>query len=383
MTDPTQMEQDLARELRSVADALEIPPLPELPPTPARPATARRWPVLMAAAVVVLIVAGVAFAVARGQLGGDEIQPAPRPDTPTVVSDGPPEIPVIVDQKLYVDGEQVPGSWSFLRTSGETWVALRSDGDWWFGTDPTPQQIEATIDGEPALSPDGRYVAYLDSAQQTLVGFETSPGGEGFGSVGIDVGSRENGSLVTVRAVTDTGQVVAQGTRSAALWQPLEDGGGDTIDLTRTAPGIEIVGARPGGVIASDGAEGPQDGAFEAQIAADGTVTRGAALPAHDDLLTNPAGDAWVYTSPNSTQGDVFSLLTLQVGGTRAGDGTLEPPATATEGVDWGFATRQWLWESDDALIAPLLGTRENGEETSALARCSISLGRCVLIESP
>ena len=99
----------------------------------------------------------------------------------------------------------------------------------------------------PVLSPDGKYVGEVvdDNGQGTLSGFDTGAGGEGLGGVPIDLGDQQDGSAVRVRGVTDDGRVIAQGTKTAVLWLPLVDT--STVDLTRTAPGLQVLGNTPAG----------------------------------------------------------------------------------------------------------------------------------------
>ncbi len=72
------LEDDLRRELREVADRLQVPPRPALRQAPAR--SARSWRPLLVAAVVTLIVGMVAALAVYG--AGRSMQPA-VPPTPT------------------------------------------------------------------------------------------------------------------------------------------------------------------------------------------------------------------------------------------------------------------------------------------------------------
>ena len=74
------IEETLSRELREVADGLSVPALPPLPQEP--PRGARHWQPLLVAAAVVLVVAGAVAAVATDR-GGQEPDPAPPQPSPT------------------------------------------------------------------------------------------------------------------------------------------------------------------------------------------------------------------------------------------------------------------------------------------------------------
>ena len=234
------VEETLGRELREVAEDLHVPALPSLPQEPAR--APRHWQPLLVAAAVVLILAGAVTLVATTR-GGQEPQPAPpspsRTDSVERIPRTAPTVPYVLDQQLYVDGEQVPGTWWSVQSGEAGWLAQRTDYTWWWGRGPTANAIEGQLDVPPVLSPNGEYVGEVvdDNGQGVLSGFDTGFSGEGLGGVPVDLGSRADGSTVSVRAVTDDGRVIAQGTKTAVLWLPLVDN--STVDLTedRTGPG--------------------------------------------------------------------------------------------------------------------------------------------------
>src|SRR6476659_7015888 len=174
----TDVEETLSRELREVADALPVPPMPELPEQAPRPP--RHWQPL--------VVAG-AFVALAGTRGGHDPQPAPpapsRTDSDRPIPTSAPTVPYVLDQKLYVDGTQVPGTWWSVQSGGVGWLALRADNTWWWGRGAEPTAIEAQLDMPPVLSPDGKYVGEVvdDNGRGTLSGFDTGASGEGLGGV--------------------------------------------------------------------------------------------------------------------------------------------------------------------------------------------------------
>lgn len=371
------VEETLGRELREVADGLHVPAMPQLPQEP--PRAQPHWQPRLVAAAVALIVAGTVAVVATTR-GGEELKPAPpspsRTESVVRISTTAPTVPYVLDQRLYVDGEQVPGSWWSVRVGDAAWLALRTDNTWWWGRGPEPNEITGQHDVPPVLSPNGRYVAEarIEHGKGVLTGFDTSIGGEQLGGVPVDLGDPQNGSAVTIRAVTNDGQVIVQGANTSLLWLPLA--GNDVIDLTVTAPGQQILGSTPAGLIVTDGAGGATDGAggepYLAKISDAGELTRIGAIPAHDDVVVSPGARWLAWTAPNTTRGDVTSIPALEA---QTVDGTQQATLTAPAG--WEFRVREWMWEDDDHLIAPVVG-----DGSDRMARCSAQLARCVLIDT-
>jgi hypothetical protein len=377
-------EETLGRELREVADGVQVPAMPVLPVEPS--SGLRRWraPLLVAAAVVV--VAGV---VAVATSGRDTHQPNPGPSpTPTVTvtpSETPadvtipttaPTAPYVLDQRLYVGGTQVPGTWWSVRAGGSAWIAIRTDNTWWWGRGPQAHEITGLNDAPPVISPNGRYVAEtrIENGHGVVSGFDTRLGGEGLGSVPIDLGDQQDGSAVRVRAVTDDGLVIAQGTNTSLLWLPLAGNG--TVDLTVTAPDQQFLGNTPAGLVVTDGSQGAVDATegdpYLAEISDAGELQRIGGVPPHDDLLVTPGATWLAWTPPGSTSGDVTSISSLKV---ESIDGTQRLTLAAPDG--WGFMVREYAWEDDDHLVSPVVG-----DEGERMARCSVEAGRCVLIHA-
>ncbi|MFY9913278.1 MAG: hypothetical protein WAK18_01330, partial [Nocardioidaceae bacterium] len=118
-----ELEDILTDELREVSDGLQVPPMPaDLIANEAPPQTTRRWRSGLVAAAIVLIV-GVTTLVLHERQDSD-IQPAPpspspttpantdlspRPESIASIPTTEPTVAYIVDQRLYVDGHEVPG----------------------------------------------------------------------------------------------------------------------------------------------------------------------------------------------------------------------------------------------------------------------------------
>jgi hypothetical protein len=376
------VEETLGRELYEVADSLQIPPMPQLQ-GPAR--VKRNWQPMLVAAAVVLIIAGAVAVVATSR-GDQKLEPAPPPPSPspsrteptTRLSDVRPALPFVLDQRLYVDGEQVPGTWWSVRSGANGWLALRTDNTWWWGRGAEPNEIAGAHDVPPVISPNGEYIAEVrtENGEGVLTGFDTTAGGGPLGSVPIDLGDRQDGSAVSIRAVTNDGKVIAQGTNTSLLWLPLA--GDVTVDLSETAPGQQILGSAADGLVVTDGAGGVIDGAggepYLAEISEAGELTPISAIPAHDDVLVSPGAEWLVWTEPGTMGGEVTSVSMLEV---QTVDGTQRATLSAPDG--WGFRVRSWMWEGEDHVVSPVVRDGEGGER---MARCSVQPARCVLIRT-
>lgn len=383
----TELENVLARELHEVADGVRVPPMPALPTTEAPPAN-RRWQPLLVAAAAVLIV-GVA-ALVLSQRDGGSVEPAPpgptritdpaAPDDATI-STAMPTVPFIVDGRLYVDGAEVPGErWWGLQSHAGVWLATQgSSGSWWWGGPGVDGgQLEGQFDQPPVLSPNGGYVAYVDvsSGRAEVNGFTTDPSGEGFGLPLTGLPAVEDGLPIRVRAVTDDGDVIVQGTQTSIMWRTQSGTEHDTVDLSETAPDQIVLQGTAAGLVAVDGSDGPTDAAETephlATIDPDGTLTPGATLPTYDALEVNPSG-TWLLRAPAGTLGGdgpaIDSLLTRPV------DGGDEVALDAPEG--WGFVAFSWTWEDDETVLAGLVSQRRVEPVEYRLARCRVDLGEC------
>lgn len=373
------VEQILVRELREVADGVEIP---ALPPGPAERRPRPGWQPLLVAAAVVLVVLGAA-AVLSWVSGGSDIQPAPAP-RPTAathhtaeadaVPTSPPTVPYVLGTRLYVAGERVPGDWAHVEGTGTGWVAVRSDGTYWWGNDATPRSLPGRMNQPPAVSPDGRYLARIVDAggEGVLTALDLESGGERLGSVPVDLVDRD-GVSTSVAAVTDDGLVVTRGNGTSLLWRPLGDG--RTVDLSATAPDQAVVGGTAAGLVVVDGADAAADArqgqTYLADISADGRITHRRPVPNHDDLV---AADAWLaWVPPGTLGGEVGAVDGLDVRRLDgSGAGTLTPPA------GWAFRAMSWTWEDGDHLVAAVV---KDGEER--MVRCSPAAQSCVLLDTP
>ncbi|MGN6250379.1 MAG: hypothetical protein ACTHNS_01050 [Marmoricola sp.] len=400
-----EIEETLTRELREVAESVQVPPMPSVAPSaapaPARPARTRRaWQPLLAAAVVLLVVGLAAVLVGERRSSAPEPAPAPTVVPSVVPSEVPsgtatphtprdeiprtaPTIPYVLGHVLVVDGSPVPGDWSTVTSRAGVWLAQRTDGSWWeAGPGLRPGRIDARIEQPPVLSPDGRYVGYVDQrgGHPTITGFTTRRGGEGLGGAPVRLPRPGAGASVRVTAVTDDGEVIVEGAGVSLMWRPLEPGQ-PVVDLARTAPDQVVLQGTAAGLVVVDASGGATDAAgtapYLARISSSGRLTPNGTLPTYDDLSVSPGG-AWLVRAPAGTLGGEVAALTQlrtqQVGAAR------ESVLRAPRGE--GFASGTWAWEDDHDLIAVAVPVRAP-EGAARLVRCDVVVNACRALSAP
>lgn len=359
------IEETLGRELREVADGLHIPTMPPLPEEPPRPAR-RRGPVLAAAAVVLIVAGAVGLSTIPDGRDTRPAQPAPSP-SPTAAKPIPrsaPAVPYVLDQKLYVDGDQVPGSWWSVRTGGDAWIAAEgSPITWWWGRGLEPRELPNGEDVTPKISPNGRYVAVVrtENGAGILTVVDTGSG-RNVGGTPTNFGPVQWGEGAYVVAVTDDGKVVIRRGRGYLTWSPEM--------LADTLSGQMVFDVTSAGLVAGDVDDGQP---YLAEISETGELTRVGELPEHDDLTVSP-DSAWVAWTPiGTTGGEVTSIPSLEVG-TLEG----ERSATLTAPDGWQFKVRTWVWEDDSHLVSAV--TDDRGRER--MVRCRPLPADCLFIRT-
>jgi hypothetical protein len=367
------VEQILTRELRQVADEVEVPAMPVLPSDP--PSRFSWMPTLIAAAVVVLVIGVLATVLTLD--GERRWQPAPSP-TPTrveeSVSRAAPSVPYVLGGRLFVAGEQVPGQWSSVDGVDSGWVGTRADNTYWWGFDAEPRPIEAEMSQPPVISPDGRYVAevIVEKGQGMLSGFDTRPAGEGLG--GVEVPALMQGIYSRAVAVTDDGLVVGRGADYQEVWRPLVGGG--VGQMGDTAPGQVVLGNTAAGLVVIQGrydsADGSQGSPYLADLAEDGTLTKTADLPTHVVLVASEQWVAWI--EPGAIGGETLTVERLQV---QRIDGSAAAELTPPQG--YTFRAAGLVWEDEDHLVVAVLHS-SGGER---MVRCSPTMQECVLLDTP
>lgn len=367
------VEEDLMRELREVADRVEVPAMPDLPSDPPRRFA---WQPALVAAAVLLVVLGVAATILG--LGDRTVQPAPSPgptEATERLSRAAPTMPYVVGDRLYVDGEQVPGSWSSVDGTSTGWVGIREDGSYWWGYDAEPQAMEGQMDQPPVVSPGGGFIArvVVEEGQGVLNGFDTRPAGEGFG-LGVEVPAVVQGIYSRAAAVTDDGLVVGSGADFQEVWRPLEDGG--VVQLADTAPGQVVLTNTVAGLVVVEGrydsADGTQGDPYLADLSGDGTLTRLHDLPNFDLLVASEEWVAWI--GPGALGGETLTVDRLQVQRLDGGDAS---ELSAPDG--FVFRPVDLVWEEADRLLARVV----DGSGGERMVRCSPVAQECVLLDTP
>ncbi|MBB6627663.1 hypothetical protein H5V45_10050 [Nocardioides sp. KIGAM211] len=383
----TEIEDMLVRELDAVAGGIEVPPMPSVVTEAGEARTSHVWQPLLVAAAVVLIVGVVALALSRQ--GDGEPQPAPSGPSPTTGSPSPgrsdaripvtpPTVPYVLDQVLYVDGQAVPGAWQGVQSRDGVWLAQQFDQSWWWGGPGVePSRIEAELEQPPVLSPDGRYIAFLDrnGDPTPLTGFTTGAGGEGFGAAPVEISRSEDGVLPSIRAVTDDGDVIVQGTRTSILWHA-QDPSQAVVDLSATAADQVVLQGTAAGLVVVDGSDGATDATgtapYLATVSADGALTRTGTLPTYDALAVSPGGSRLVRSPAGTLGGEVASVDTLLARPVAGGDET-----TLAAPAGWAFAVNTWAWEDETILVAVLVPSSSDGRTAPRMARCDVELASC------
>ena len=367
------VEAVLTRELREVADGVKVP---ALPPLPEDNRSRSVWVPLLVAAAVLLVVLGAVAAVTA--LGGErELQPAPSP-SPTVPTEAASDEAVLhgaTDDPLRVQGPAVrrwrAGSRRLELGQGHRDPLDRraaSTATSWWGYDAEPQRIDGFFNQPPAISPSGGYWAGLldEGSDGLLTGADTESGGEGFGGVPIETVTRD-GLQVRVAAVTDDGMVIT-GNGIPLLCRPLVDG--ETVDLASTAPGWDVVDNTPAGVMArNDAGE-----LYLVDITAEGEITPLQQLPEQNEGGPAASTEWLAWADPDQVGGEaavVDAIWVQRIDGSDAG--TLSPPQ------GWLFAAANGTWEDADHLIATVVD--DAGKER--MVRCSPITRECVLIDAP
>jgi hypothetical protein len=228
------------------------------------------------------------------------------------------------------------------------------------------------------ITPNGRYVAFVDLSRRGahLTGIDTQPAGEGFGAAPIDLPATEGGVPIRVRAVTNDGDVIVQGTRTSLMWRALHQDQQTVVDLSESAPDQVVLQGTPAGLVVVDGTDGAVDAKsaepYLASLSPDGRLTEEGTLPTYDALEVSPGG-TWLVRSPAGTLGgEVTSVATLRAQPVGESD---EVTLDAPEG--WGFAYGTWAWEDEETMIAVLLPNGAAGGAGAGLARCSVALVKC------
>ena len=358
------IEELVRAELRSVAEQVDVPPLPSLEEP------RRRWGlVVAAAAAVVLLIGGLTFLL-RGQ---DDRPPRPiekpKIERPQHVDRSAPMIPWIDGDRLYVRGRPVSGRWLELTSRGETWLARRADGRVFWGRGARRHDLgrhgfPLAYDG-PYLSPDGRYIA-VGLGEATLVNTATGR------TTTMPLGGADPDLDVWVAGVTDAGAVLFSRVGANDVGESYSLRAGRTPVRLQTGGGI-LTRTTASGLLFS----GPKGNDWVVDVV--GSRIR-RVLPLSSDEPSAVTEDSSLSTDRQwlldlGWARDRDEPRTLPV--TSVGDGR-PAPVNAPDG--WVFAPQlaPGYWEPQGTLIAFVV--RPENREYRAV-RCAAASGDCVLLE--
>ena len=303
---------------------------------------------MLAAAAVVLI--ALVTLVSFRPVGGGTPQPAPQPtevvtdeatdSVPEEVPTGPPTVPYLLERVVHVGDASYPG-YDAVDGTLQGWVAAKPPSVWSWSIGGAPDELGVALEQPPDVSPNGEYLAYI-STEGELNGFQTAPDGEGMGLPASVPVRDDDGVGTRIGAVTDDGWVIASGRGVGVLWRPFV--GGETVDLTQTAPGQLVWQATDAGLVVVDGTGGARDPSGDNRIAGDGRVYL-ADLTADGELV--PIADlpnfgiadvsrewvAWVPADQMSAtsrstrrSGSALSTVSARACSPRRGDGASSTP---------------------------------------------------------
>ncbi|WP_026876871.1 hypothetical protein [Jiangella gansuensis] len=368
------VEEILSRELREVASGLKVPVRPPMPQE--RHRTQHLWrPLLVAAAVIIIVAGAVAVVAPYGNDGGPRPATSPPVETPAEepavrpLTADVPTVPFLFGGRLYVGGEQLPGTWGTMNRAGGAWAAQRLDETWWWGNGAGQNSISGTVILQPRLSPDGILLAVGSSTREGgQVLLIDTRSGETVNTLQTTATGPGDPDPLGVVAVTNDMKVFLESNSRRLMWLAAE--GDETVDLDATAPDQWVQGSTPAGLIVFDGtADGEGDATYLAEVSDSGTPNRLRTLPG-ESVVVNPSGTWLGHSGTWGGESQTIPEITaLQFDGSR--QLTLQPPDE-----------RELLavtWEDDDLLLAEL---HTDGSPTG-LARCSIREEACLVIDVP
>lgn len=280
MTD--QLERDLTQMFARHADEVEIPPVPVvlLDAPAARPRRGRTLALVAAAAAVA---AAVAIPIGLAARDGDEVQPAPAPNTPQVTGAPAIDVPYLLHGELHVGTLTLSTAASGIVAFGDgVLVAQGADTVTW-----------RRLDGDRLVA-----APYLDEATQVAVSYDG----------GVVAGRVDQGGTQAVRIWNAASGTVLDTIPLAAPpvghdpWQLGFDAGGrlywqdgttpemrnpDGTVVNLAAGGRSLIGIAPTGPLLMTGAA---ERVEVATMRADGTVAGASVVPVSTSAAWSESG---------------------------------------------------------------------------------------------
>lgn len=351
------IEQMLEQELHVVADELAVPrpPIDRLVREGTTTRNRRRTYVAgLAAAAVAVVVTGLALA--DGDLRADDegpSSPGPSPSPTRVLDENlglptgeAPSIPYIVDEKLFVGGERVPGLWEYLpetQIGGNTVATWSPEKEGWLLVENGQVQNLQVDRGAPKLSPDGRFLVNFVGADLVLRDLVDD---QEVGRTRIKDELDADGEYAVIpRGVDNAGRVFYGNTR-VFMW----DGSGQPVPVTLPSGRIPILGdiydVMSSQIVMSASENGPLS---LATVGDDGRVTLHESLPPRTGPnFVSPDGSwvAWQTKSNGEVAGNLEDpgedAITVQ---RVASDERFTIPLNS------GSFIRDVRWESDHTVL--------------------------------
>ena len=371
------IEKMLEQEFRVVAGELDVPPAPvaELVREGSKARNRTRMYVAGLAAAAVAVVA-TGLAIADGDPRADNPDPAPSPTRIVDENLGfptgeAPSIPYIVDEKLFVDGEVIPGIWEYLpETSigGNNVVNWLSEQGWVLVVD-GESEVLPDEKAVPRLSPDGRFLVYADDADLVLRDLVDD---RVVGRLPIGQELDADGEYAIVPRGVDNSGRVFYGSGDTFMW----DGSGDPVPVTmpdgRVPTLSEIYEVRAGEIVALRTPPDDPDGRLSlATVGDDGRITFQQPLPPTATRYVSP-DDAWVAWVTNRKGQETGNL----------GDPSENSITVRALGSDEQFTfplardfwVRDVRWESDSTVLI---------STTGRVVRCDVVERACEYAVAP
>jgi len=349
------IEQLLEQELHVVANGLDVPvaPMADLVREGERVRNRIRvYAAGLVAAAVALVVTGLALANSDPRAEGPG--PSTTSPSPTRVLDEnlgfptgeAPSIPYIVDEKLFVGGERVPGLWEYLpetQIGGNTVATWSPEKEGWLLVENGQVQNLQVDRGAAKLSPDGRFLVHCVGADLVLRDLVDD---REVGRTRIKDELDADGEYAVIPRGVDNAGRVFYGNARVFMW----DGSGQPVPVTLPSGRIPILGdiydVMGSQIVMSASENGPLS---LATVGDDGLITLEQSLPPRTGPnFVSPDGSwvAWQTKSNGEVTGNLEDpeedAITVQ---RVASDERFTIPLNS------GSFIRDVRWESDHTVL--------------------------------
>lgn len=373
------IEKMLEDEFRVVAGELDVPPAPvaELVREGLKARNRTRIYIAGLAAAAVAVVA-TGLALADRDPRADNPDPAPTPtrivdETVGFPTGEAPSVPYIVDEKLFVNGEAIPGIWEYLpdatQIGGNNVVNWLSEQGYVLVVDGVSEVLPDDKATTPRLSPDGRFLAYTVGDQLLLRDLVDD---RIVGRLPIEQGVDVDGEYkIAPKGVDNSGRVF-YGSGDTFMW----DGSGDPVPVTMPDGHVPLLSAiyevrASEIVVLRTPPDDPAGRLSLATVGADGRVTLQQPLPPTATRYVSPDNSwiAWVTTrkgqETNNLGDPAENSLTVRA---------LDSDEEFTIPLARDFWVRDVRWESANTVLISTSGR---------VVRCDVAERACEYAVAP